>query len=51
VVYLATSKQDKKRVYAIKKFKTGRVSSSSSRGHSGIRQACTCLQCALQMQA
>lgn len=25
VVYLATSKQDKKRVFAIKKFKTGRV--------------------------
>lgn len=25
VVYLATSKQDKKQLYAIKKFKTGRV--------------------------
>jgi hypothetical protein len=30
VVYLATSKQDKKRVFAIKKFKTGRVRSSRS---------------------
>jgi serine/threonine protein kinase len=35
VVYLATSKQDKKRVYAIKKFKTGRVRSSSMQ-HAGV---------------
>jgi serine/threonine protein kinase len=44
VVYLATSKQDKKRVFAIKKFKTGRVSSSGgSRGCRGFQQLWTCL--------
>lgn len=30
VVYLATSKQDKKQLYAIKKFKTGRVGGGST---------------------
>jgi serine/threonine protein kinase len=56
VVHLATSKQDKKRVYAIKKFKTGRVrssssSSSSGKGHRGILKASVCLHFELQMQA
>lgn len=43
VVYLATSKRDKKQLYAIKKFKTGRVSSKAVTACSRVAYRCKLL--------